>query len=93
MPFDMSLVQRGARLRQSPFYEAEQAYGPRGYTVYNHMLFPINFDDFEAEYWHLLRHVTLWDVAVERQLEVTGRDGFRFAQLLTPRDLSKCAIG
>ena len=93
MAFDMSLVQRGARLRQSPFFEAEQAYGPRGYTVYNHMLFPISFDDFEAEYWHLLRHVTLWDVAVERQLEVQGRDGFRFAQLLTPRDLSKCAVG
>src|SRR5919109_1917991 len=93
MPFDMSLVQRGARLRHSPFFEAEQAYNPRGYTVYNHMLFPINFDDFEAEYWHLLRHVTLWDVAVERQLEVTGADGFRFAQLLTPRDLSKCAVG
>ena len=93
MPFDMGLVQRGARLRQSPFYEAEQAYGPRGYTVYNHMLFPINYDDFEAEYWHLLNHVTLWDVAVERQLEVTGQDGFRFAQLLTPRDLSKCAVG
>ena len=55
----MSLVQRGARLRESPFFEAEQAYGPRGYTVYNHMLFPINFDDFEAEYWHLLHHVTL----------------------------------
>jgi glycine cleavage system aminomethyltransferase T len=93
MAFDMSLVQRGARLRRSPFYEAEQAYGPRGYTVYNHMLFPTSYDDFEAEYWHLLRHVTLWDVAVERQLEVQGRDGFRFAQLLTPRDLSKCAVG
>jgi glycine cleavage system aminomethyltransferase T len=93
LAFDMSLVQRGARLRQSPFYEAEQAYNPRGYTVYNHMLFPINFDDFEAEYWHLLRQVTLWDVAVERQLEVQGADGFRFAQLLTPRDLSKCAVG
>jgi aminomethyltransferase len=91
--FDMSLVQRGARLRQSPFYEAEQRYGPKGYTVYNQMLFPINFDDFEAEYWHLLNHVTLWDVAVERNLEVKGRDGFRFAQLLTPRDLSKCAVG
>jgi glycine cleavage system aminomethyltransferase T len=93
MPFDMSLVQRGARLRHSPFYEAEQAYHPRGYTVYNHMLFPIAFDDFEVEYWHLLKHVTLWDVAVERQLEVQGPDGFRFAQLLTPRDLSKCAVG
>src|SRR3712207_7411976 len=61
--FDMSLVQRGARLRRSPFYEAEQRYGPKGYTVYNHMLFPIAFDDLEAEYRHLLEHVTIWDVA------------------------------
>ena len=91
--FDMSLVQCGARLRRSPFYEAEQRYGPRGYTVYNHMLFPIRFDDFEAEYWHLLNHVTLWDVAVERCLEISGPDGFRFTQLLTPRDLSACAVG
>jgi aminomethyltransferase len=89
----MALVQCGARLRRSPFYEAEQRYGPIGYTVYNHMLFPIRFDEFEAEYWHLLNHVTLWDVAVERCLEISGPDGFRFTQLLTPRDLSTCAIG
>jgi aminomethyltransferase len=92
-PFDMSLVQRGARLRRSAFYEAEQRHGPKGYTVYNHMLFPTNYADFEAEYWHLLNHVTLWDVAVERCLEVSGPDGLRFAQLMTPRDLSKCAVG
>src|SRR4029079_5599108 len=29
----------------------------------------------------------------ERCLEISGPDGFRFAQLLTPRDLSKCAVG
>jgi len=92
-PFDMSLVQRGARLRRSPFFEAQQRCGPRGYTVYNHMLFPINFDDFEAEYRHLLEHVTLWDVAVERCLEIDGPDGLRFAQLLTPRNLSACQVG
>jgi glycine cleavage system aminomethyltransferase T len=92
-PFDMSLVQRGARLRRSPFFEATQRYGPKGFTVYNHTLFPTNYDDFEAEYRHLLEHVTLWDVAVERNVEVTGPDGFRFAQLLTCRDLSTCAVG
>jgi aminomethyltransferase len=92
-PFDMSLVQRGARLRRSPFFEATQRYGPRGFTVYNHTLFPTNYDDFEAEYWHLLRHVTLWDVAVEWNVEVSGPDGFRFAQLLTCRDLSTCQVG
>ena len=37
--------------------------------------------------------MTLWDVAVERCLEISGPDGFRFAQLLTPRDLSTCAVG
>jgi len=91
--FDMSLVQCGARIRRSPYFEAEQRHGPKGYTVYNHMLFPIRFDDLEAEYWHLLEHVTLWDVAVERCLEISGPDGFAFTQLLTPRDLSACAVG
>jgi aminomethyltransferase len=91
--FDMTLVQRGARLRRSPFFEATQRYGAQGYTVYNHMLFPIRFADFEEEYWHLLHHVTLWDVSVERQVEITGPDAFAFADLLTPRDLAKCAVG
>jgi glycine cleavage system aminomethyltransferase T len=92
-PFDMSLVQRGARNRRTPYYEATQRYGPKGFTVYNHMYFPIRFDTFEAEFDALLNDVTIWDVAVERCLEISGPDGFRFAQLLTPRDLSKCAVG
>jgi glycine cleavage system aminomethyltransferase T len=93
MPFDMSLVQRGARLRRTPFFEATQRYGARGYTVYNHTLFPICFADLEEEYWHLINHVTLWDVAVERQVEITGPDAFAFTNLLTPRDLGRCAVG
>jgi len=93
VPFDMSLVQRGARNRRTPFFEATQRYGPLGYTVYNHMYFPIRFDTFEAEFDALLTGVTLWDVSVERCLEISGPDGFRFAQLLTPRDLSTCAVG
>jgi glycine cleavage system aminomethyltransferase T len=92
-PFDMSLVQRGARNRRTPYFEATQKYGPKGFTVYNHMYFPIRFDTFENEFESLLNDVTLWDVSVERCLEIGGPDGFRFAQLLTPRDLSKCAVG
>lgn len=91
--FDMSLVQRGARNRRTPYYEATQKYSPLGYTVYNHMYFPIRFDSFENEFQALLNDVTLWDVSVERCLEISGPDGFAFAQLLTPRDLSKCAVG
>jgi glycine cleavage system aminomethyltransferase T len=93
MAFDMSLVQRGARLRRSPYHAATQRYGARAYTTYNHMLFPICFDDLEAEYWHLIQHVTLWDVSVERQVEITGQDAARFIDSLTPRDLTRCAVG
>jgi aminomethyltransferase len=93
MPFDMSLVQRGARNRRTPYYKATQKYDPKGFTVYNHMYFPIRFDSFETEFDALLNDVTIWDVSVERCLEISGRDGFRFAQLMTSRDLSKCAVG
>jgi aminomethyltransferase len=91
--FGMSLVQRGARLRRTPYFEATQRSGAKGYTVYNHMLFPIRYDDLEAEYEALLNDVTVWDVSVERQVEITGPDAFAFANLLTPRDLTQCAVG
>ena len=93
MLFDMTLVQRGARLRRSPFFAATQRHGAKAYTVYNHMLFPICFADLEEEYWHLVNGVTLWDVSVERQVEITGPDAFTFTNMLTPRDLTRCAVG
>jgi glycine cleavage system T protein len=92
-PFDMRLIQRGARLRRTPFFAATQANGAKAYTVYNHMFFPIHFDDLEAEYRKLINDVTLWDVSVERQVEINGPDAFTLANLLTPRDLSQCAVG
>jgi glycine cleavage system aminomethyltransferase T len=57
------------------------------------MFLPSYYDDPVNEYWHLLNEVTLWDVSVERNTEITGPDAFRFTSLLTPRDLSKCAVG
>src|ERR1035438_9416078 len=86
-PFEMRLIQRGARLRRSPFFEATLRYGCRAYTVYNHMFLPSYYDDPVNEYWHLLNEVILWDVSVERNTEITGPDAFRFTSLLTPRDL------
>jgi glycine cleavage system aminomethyltransferase T len=93
MIFDPASIQRGARLRRSPYFEATQRAGCRGYTMYNHTLLPIRYDSFEAEYERLLSEVTLWDVSVERNVEIAGRDGLALAELLTPRDLSKCAVG
>ncbi len=91
--FDMRLIQQGARLRRSPYFEATQNYGCRAYTVYNHTFLPGYYDDPINEYWHLLNHVAIWDVGVERQVEITGPDADTFAELVTPRDLSKCKVG
>ena len=57
------------------------------------MLMPGLYTDPVEEYWHLVNHVTLWDVGVERQVEIEGPDGFEFMQRLTPRDLETCAVG
>jgi len=89
----MRLIQRGARLRRSPFFESTLRAGCKSYTVYNHTFLPSYYDDPVKEYWHLLKHVALWDVAVERNVEIRGPDGFEFMQLLTPRDMEKCRVG
>ena len=91
--FDMATIQRGARLRRSPYFNATLGEGCQAYTVYNHMLLPTRYDDLEAEYWKLRKDVTVWDVSVERQTEIIGPDGFAFTNLLTPRDLTKCLVG
>ena len=91
--FDMATIQRGARLRRSPFFNSTLKEGCWSYTVYNHMFLPTGYDDLEKEYKKLLNDVTVWDVSVERQVEITGPDGLAFTNLLTPRDLHKCKIG
>ncbi len=78
--------------RRSPYWQRTVEAGCTSWDLYNHMLIPTLYDDDEAEYWHLLNHVTLWDVGVERQVEITGPDAARFTQLLTCRDLSRCAV-
>ena len=75
--------------KKSPFHRRAVEAGCTSWDLYNHMLIPTLYDDDVKEYWHLVEKVTLWDVAVERQLEITGPDAARFTQLLTPRDLSQ----
>jgi aminomethyltransferase len=78
--------------RKSPYWERTVEAGCTSWDLYNHMLIPTLYDDDEKEYRHLLEKVTLWDVAVERQLEITGPDAAAFTQLLTCRDLSTCDV-
>ncbi len=83
----------GPRVRKSPFFESTVRCGVQAFTIYNHMYMPTVYTDPVNEYWNLVNNVTIWDVACERQIEITGPDAARFAQYLTPRNLSKCAVG
>ncbi|MEM9775780.1 MAG: glycine cleavage T C-terminal barrel domain-containing protein [Chloroflexota bacterium] len=87
-----SQVGFGSQIRKSPYFEATQRWGATGYSVYNHMYIPRSFGDAEANFWNLVNDAILCDVAVERQIEITGPDAARFVQYLTPRNLSKCRV-
>jgi aminomethyltransferase len=79
--------------RKSPYFESTKRAGCRSWGLYNHMLLPTLYDDPVTEYWALLTHVTMWDVAVERCVEISGSDALEFTNLLTCRDLTTCAVG
>ena len=83
----------GTQIRKSPFFDATVRWGATGFSIYNHMYIPRDFGDPEKNFWNLVNDAILCDVAVERQVEITGPDAFHFIQLLTPRDLSKLSIG
>jgi aminomethyltransferase len=81
------------RIRKSPYFEATRRYGAKEFSVYNKMYLPMGYSDPETEFWNLVNNVNLWDVAAQRIVEITGPDALSFTNLLTPRDLTKCAVG
>jgi len=83
----------GTQIRKSPFFNSTVKWGATGFSVYNHMYIPRDFGSPEQNFWNLIEKAILCDVAVERQVEITGPDAYKFIQLLTPRDLSKLAVG
>src|SRR6056297_4141245 len=83
----------GTQIRKSPYFDATVRWGAQGFSVYNHMYIPRDFGDPEQNFWTLVNDAILCDVAVERQVEITGPDAAKFTQMLTPRDLSNMAVG
>ena len=83
----------GTQIRKSPYFDSTVKWGATGFSVYNHMYIPRDFGSPEKNFWNLIETAILCDVAVERQVEITGPDAYKFTQLLTPRDLSKLSIG
>ena len=83
----------GTQIRKSPYFDATVRWGAKKFSVYNHMYIPRDFGDPEQNFWNLVNDAILCDVAVERQVEITGPDASKFMQMLTPRDLSNMSVG
>ncbi len=83
----------GTQIRKSPYFDATVRWGAKDFSVYNHMYIPRDFGDPEQNFWNLVNDAILCDVAVERQVEITGPDAAEFVQQLTPRNLSAMAVG
>lgn len=81
------------RIRKSPYFYASRKHGVKRYSVYNHTYHPRHYGDPVEEYWKLVNGVTLWDVGVEKQIQIKGPDAFDLANTIVPRDLRKCAVG
>ncbi len=81
------------RVRKSPFFQSTIKHGAKAFTVYNHMYLPVSFENTIADYNNLLQGVQLWDVGVERQVQIKGPDAASLIQFLTPRNIKKCSVG
>ena len=83
----------GTQIRKSPYFDATVKWGAAAFSVYNHMYIPRDFGDPTQNFWNLVNEAILCDVAVERQVEISGPDASQFVQLLTPRDLRELKVG
>ena len=81
------------RVRKSPYFDSTMKYGAQAFSVYNHMYMPISFNGTVEDYKKLLNGVQLWDVGVERQVQIKGPDAEALSQFLTPRNIKKCSTG
>ncbi|MDH3636500.1 MAG: dimethylsulfoniopropionate demethylase [Gammaproteobacteria bacterium] len=87
-------LQVSRRQRATPYTPRVEALGVSGYSIVNHTILPKGFQrSVEEDYWHLKKHVQLWDVGCQRQVELHGPDAARLAQLMTPRNLRNAQVG
>lgn len=82
------------RVRKSPYWHLSMEAGCWRASVYNRMYHPRGYvrpEDGGAmvEYDALVNHVTLWNVAVERQIQVKGPEAEAFVNFVITRDATK----
>lgn len=81
------------RIKKSPFFEKAVEYGATEFHPYNGMWMPVGYDSPVNEYWNVLERASLWDVGVQKCVEIAGPNAEAFMQLLTPRDITTIEPG
>lgn len=82
------------RVRKSPYWHLSAEAGCWRASIYNRMYHPRGYVKPEdggmmAEYQSLVNGVTLWNVAVERQIQVIGPEAEDFVNFVITRDATK----
>ena len=85
------------RVRKSPYWHLSHEAGCWRATVYNRMYHPRGYvrpEDGGAmvEYDAIVNHVTMWNVAVERQIQVIGPDAEAFVNYVITRDATRIKV-
>ena len=85
------------RVRKSAYWHLAVEAGCWRCTVYNRMYHPRGYVKPEdggamVEYDSLVNHVTMWNVAVERQIRVKGPDALKFTNYVITRDASRIEV-
>jgi len=85
------------RVRKGPYWHLSQEAGAWCYQVYNKIYHPRAYITPEEgglmeEYKYLTEHVTMWNVAVERQIQVVGPDATKFVDYVITRRAELCGV-
>ena len=85
------------RVRKSPYWHLSMKAGCWRATVYNRIYHPRGYVKPEkggamVEYEAIKKHVTMWNVAVERQIRVKGPDALKFTNYVITRDASRIEV-
>jgi len=85
------------RIRKGPFWHLSQEAGAWCYQIYNKTYHPRAYLTPEEggvmeEYKYLTEHVTMWNVAVERQIQVKGPDATKFVDYVITRRAELCKV-
>ena len=60
------------RIKSTPFTSRNNMAGVKKYSVYNNTLIPTVFKSLKSDYFHLIKHVQIWDVCCQKVIEVRG---------------------